>query len=65
MNVTVLMVCVAVPIFVNLACGVVVAPVGNTVPVAGTRIDVASMSFAGGAVPLGSSAPMSGAATRI
>src|SRR5689334_1886684 len=59
LNRTVTLVCVAVPLFVNRACGVIV-PLGIVEPLAGVTNATAPMSFAAGGTPMNSSAPMSG-----
>src|SRR5215204_1967890 len=56
---TVTLVCVAVPLFRNLACGLN-EPVGIVEPLAGMTNATAAISLAGGGLPANSSAPMSG-----
>src|SRR6185369_18072274 len=59
------LVCAAVPLLLNEACGVILVTVLRVEPFGGLTIATAAMSFTTGVVPLGSSAPMSGGGTRV
>jgi hypothetical protein len=57
-------VCVAEPVFVNEACGVIGLAVLRSAPFCGSITPFVAMSFVGGRRPFASSAPRSGGVCR-